>query len=135
MAYATKAASKGEKMDSFGSWAGKIDLNMEESMKRGKLIPRIEIGSIGFDSKRGKRKYQEDRYLIADLGHDMVLAAVFDGHGGDACAQYAVENFVEHVKKGLGEGDNTHLDDVLAEAFETVDKKFAQFIAEKCAGE
>jgi protein phosphatase 1K len=122
-------------MDAFGSWAGKIDLNLEESVRRGKLIPRIELDSIGFDSKRGKRKYQEDRYLIADLGHDMVLAAVFDGHGGDACAQYAAENFVEHVKARLGEqGDDTHLDSVLAEAFESVDRNFAEFIAQQYAG-
>lgn len=36
---------------------------------------------------KGARRYQEDRYVVHRLPHGHLLA-VFDGHGGDECAEY-----------------------------------------------
>lgn len=42
---------------------------------------------------KGQRAYQEDRFITASF-EDGVLLAVFDGHGGDGCANYLAANFI-----------------------------------------
>ena len=46
---------------------------------------------------QGRRRYQEDRCVVADVTPDILLAAIFDGHGGDACSQFCSQHLVSVV--------------------------------------
>ena len=49
---------------------------------------------------QGKRKYQEDRCVVADVAPDVMLAAIFDGHGGDKCSHFCSRHLVSVVEVG-----------------------------------
>ena len=93
----------------------------ESSMRHGTIIPVIGSDRVGTCCHQGRRAYQEDRFIVMQLGAEdvgeafptknstnvikdsnggkpkhndtnLMLLAVFDGHGGDECAQYCKEN-------------------------------------------
>ena len=102
-----------------GTWdsgvesASKRSLMEESSLRHGTIIPVIGSDSVGTCCHQGRRAYQEDKYIVAQLGIEedgihatmkpldrkhqnnstnIMLLAVFDGHGGDDCAHYCQEN-------------------------------------------
>ena len=92
----------------------------EPSLRHGTIIPVIGSDRVGTCCHQGRREYQEDRFLVMQLGVDgdelpqgkkmtssgnatssakhhksdtnILLLAVFDGHGGEDCANYCKEN-------------------------------------------
>ena len=103
-------------MDQLGAWdsstvSSSDNLMMEEpSLRHGTIIPVIGSDRVGTCCHQGRREYQEDRFLVMQLGVDgeelpqgkkmtssgnatssakhhksdtnILLLAVFDGHGG-----------------------------------------------------
>ena len=56
--------------DTFGTWDNRIEklpILVEESIKKGKLIPEISIDLVGTASLQGRCKYQEDRFVVMEL--------------------------------------------------------------------
>lgn len=56
---------------------------------------------FGHQTLRVNRPYNEDRYaaLVLDIDeHKVFLFAIFDGHGGDKCSQYLVDNLAATVE-------------------------------------
>lgn len=54
---------RGVNFDTLGSWNNRLDMPimMNESIKRGNLIPEIPFEHVGIDSLLGRRKVNEDR--------------------------------------------------------------------------
>ena len=102
-----------------GTWdsgvesVSKRSLMEESSLRHGTIIPVIGSDSVGTCCHQGRRAYQEDKFIVAQLGIEedgihatmkpldrkhqnnstnIMLLAVFDGHGGDDCAHYCQEN-------------------------------------------
>ena len=56
--------------DTFGTWDNRIEklpILVEESIKKGKLIPEISIDLVGTASLQGRSKHQEDRFVVKEL--------------------------------------------------------------------
>ena len=85
----TGKPQSGVNFDTLGSWNNRLDLhvNIEQSVASGTLIPDIHPESIGVSSVIGRRKTNEDRTIVLELKSDLVLFAVFDGHGGEVSIQ------------------------------------------------
>lgn len=89
--------------DTLGAWDNHMDLPimMDESIKHGTPIPRVTAADVGCSSILGKRTYQEDRFVVADLLNNILCAAVFDGHGGSECSEFCAQNLerllLEHL--------------------------------------
>ena len=60
--------TRGVNFDTLGSWNNRLVLPVlyDESIKKGKIIPKIPIDEVGVGSVLGRRKDNEDRYVIGD---------------------------------------------------------------------
>lgn len=69
------------------------------------------------------RKQNEDRYLVEDLSGSGIetIAAVFDGHGGYATADWLRMNFSKYVTRFWGEKNSPEA--AISEAFLAADRK------------
>ena len=98
----------------------------ESSWRHGTIIPVIGSNRVGTCCHQGRRTYQEDKFIVMQLGAEeeevsygrkpsnstkalsnsknqksntsIMLLAVFDGHGGDECSNYCQENLHRYVK-------------------------------------
>ncbi|KAG2462442.1 protein phosphatase 1K, mitochondrial-like [Polypterus senegalus] len=90
---------------------------------------RVEAGSlpnVGCANQKGKRKTNEDRLCVQKLSDNVLLFAVFDGHGGDAAAEFCSRNISYFIRKNLQlEFD---LETVLHKSFLEVDHAFLQHV-------
>lgn len=50
---------------------------------------------------QGNREYQEDCFFIKHIPNHIVLAGVFDGHGGGSCSKWANMNFQKKMVTGM----------------------------------
>lgn len=93
----------GVNFDTIGSWNNKIDMPimMEESIKKGKLIPEIPLDQIGVASLLGRKKVNEDRYFIKKLSPTLLFFGIFDGHSGSLVADFVSTSIVDHIKYWL----------------------------------
>lgn len=67
-------------------------LLLQQSIKSGKPIPKINIDDVGYANVLGRRTYNEDFYRAMELkpnssSTSIMYFAIFDGHGGHLCAQ------------------------------------------------
>ncbi|XP_014662246.1 PREDICTED: protein phosphatase 1K, mitochondrial-like [Priapulus caudatus] len=122
----------GTNFDTMGTWNNMISmpLQMNESIRRGRIIPKISMDQIGLSSVLGRREYQEDRSIVKKLpypggGHDLLYFAVFDGHGGSHAADFAYTTLEDHVLFWLERGERD-LGVVLRRAFVGVNNSFAR---------
>ncbi|XP_043212243.1 protein phosphatase 1K, mitochondrial-like isoform X2 [Amphibalanus amphitrite] len=111
--------------DSFGAWDSRMELELSSSIKHGKPIPRVDAASVGISSLQGRRRYQEDRCVVADVSPDVLLAAIMDGHGGDGCSQFCSKLLASVVAAQLSAGERD-LMAVLQETFQTLNRQFAE---------
>lgn len=121
--------------DTLGSWNYRmeLDVDLEQSIKAGTIIPELRLDKIGVASLLGRRKDNEDRYYYGRLTEDIVMFAIYDGHGGALAAEYVKENMVKHIMVGL-EKDDRDLMEVLRSSFLDVHNAFARFVYHNYAG-
>ncbi|CAG0897079.1 unnamed protein product [Cyprideis torosa] len=117
---------KSRVMDKLGQWGTRMDLQVESTLKYGKPVPLVKADTIGYHSEKGRRAYNEDRVLVHSFNDDLILCAVFDGHGGAQCADFAAENFVSALNNegGCLKDPNSDLLKVLRIGFETIERDF-----------
>ncbi|XP_059091350.1 protein phosphatase 1K, mitochondrial-like [Tigriopus californicus] len=96
-------SDKTKELDSLGTWNTRLDLPFmeESSVRRGTIIPGIDIQSVGVASSKGRRIYQEDRHTVVEPHPNHLLLAVWDGHGGDECSEFCSNQVVGHVMRYL----------------------------------
>jgi len=114
-------------MYSLGAWDSRKDLPLEinASIKHGKPIPRIDASTVGRSSLQGRRRYQEDRCVVADIGPNLLLAAILDGHGGPDCSQFCCQRLLPVVQGLLDAGERSLLT-VLQDAIPELNSRFAE---------
>ncbi|CAL2035183.1 unnamed protein product [Caenorhabditis brenneri] len=86
---------------------------------------------VSADQLKGQRNKQEDRFVAYPNGQymnrgqsDISLLAVFDGHGGHECSQYAAAHFWEAWSDAQHHhSQNMKLDELLEKALETLDER------------
>jgi protein phosphatase 1K len=90
-----------------------------------KALAKQSIVDSGYASLQGtSRKQNEDRLSLDETGTTTggrPLAAVFDGHGGNACAEWLSVNFASYIKKHWGDGNAPEA--AITEAFLAADRK------------
>jgi len=125
----TGKRARGVNFDTLGSWNNRLDLaiNMEESIRRGKLIPLISLDAVGIASLRGRRQENEDRTIICELAPSLLMFGIFDGHGGPDAADYVVEQLPVHIKYWLECGE-TDFTVILRRAFIDVNNGYTRDI-------
>lgn len=117
--------------DTFGTWDNRIEklpILVEESIKKGKLIPNIGIDLVGKASLQGRCNYQEDRYVVKELDKGILYFGVFDGHRGTAAAEFMKNRLHDHVLFHLKSGEK-NLETVLSRAFLSANNAFAKYVA------
>lgn len=122
--------------DTIGSWNQRLSLevDVEQSIKLGKLIPHMSLGNVGIASLLGRRKENEDRYQYLQLTPSILMFAVFDGHSGPVAADYTSEHMYRHIKFWLERGE-TDLQAILKTAFIDVNNAFTRHLFYNHAGE
>ncbi|ELT90570.1 hypothetical protein CAPTEDRAFT_179751 [Capitella teleta] len=120
----------GTNFDQLGSWQNRLELsvNIEESIKHGRLIPSIRLESIGQLSLQGRRPENEDRILVEPLSDQILLLAIFDGHGGSLAVDYCQAHFAEQLKGILEKQEDGGLQGALRQAFCDVNHNFTRFV-------
>eukprot|EP00801_Mesodinium_rubrum_P003522 Mrub_03522.p1 GENE.Mrub_03522~~Mrub_03522.p1 ORF type:complete len:472 (-),score=58.50 Mrub_03522:23-1378(-) len=69
----------------------------------------------------------EDRYLasyLPFLGQYSLVTVVFDGHGGDHCAQYAERNFLYYLMKYFYENPSYDINNALIYAIKSIEDNY-----------
>ena len=66
MLYLTGERQAGINFDILGSWNSRLDLevNVEQSIKSGRLVPTISTNDIGHSTAQGRRKDNQDRVKV-----------------------------------------------------------------------
>lgn len=124
----TGKRARGVNFDTVGSWNNRIELaiNVEESIRRGRLIPMISLVDVGEASLDGRRQVNEDRTIAMELAPNLLMFGIFDGHGGPEAVNYVVEHLPLHVKHLLD--DDSDLTTVLRQAYLHVNDGFTKDI-------
>ncbi|KAL8607572.1 hypothetical protein ACOMHN_003491 [Nucella lapillus] len=119
---------RGVNFDTLGSWNNRLSLSilMEESIKKGKLIPKIPLEAVGMASLIGRRKVNEDRIVMKELASNLLYLGIFDGHGSSFAAQYVVDHLEHHLRYLLT--TSTDLKRVLHRAFVDVHNVMARHL-------
>lgn len=122
--------------DTLGSWNNRLDLqvNIEESIKTGTLIPEIAIDKVAVSSLIGRRKENEDRFRIVKLAPNLFMFAIFDGHGGALAADYTSSHMGEYILGHL-ERKEKDLVGILHKSFVEVNAAFAKYLYHNYVGE
>ncbi len=100
----SSAVSKRRELDRLGTWDSRIDFSLEKesSIRHGTLIPDVAAAkNVGRCSQEGRRSYQEDRFVVSEPAKGLLLLAVFDGHGGDACAEFCARQLETFIRRRL----------------------------------
>jgi len=123
----TGKRARGVNFDTLGSWNNRMELviNVEESIRRGRLIPTISLADVGEASLDGRRQVNEDRTIAVELAPNLLMFGIFDGHGGTAAVDYVVKHLPGHVKRLLDE-DGDDLKTVLHKAYLNVNDGFTE---------
>jgi hypothetical protein len=125
----TGKRTTGVNFDTLGSWNNRLHLpiNMEESIRRGQLIPVISLNDIGIASLCGRRINNEDRTVTQVLAPNLLMFGIFDGHGGQEAVDYVVDHLPGHVAYWLENGE-TDLTVILRRSFLDVNNGFTRLL-------
>ena len=90
-----KSSYGANEIDQLGAWdtRSNFPLSEEQSSRRGTLIPVLKKSQVGIYSDVGRRKYQEDNYVVCEpIPGDLLALAVFDGmlYSGSALQKNSV---------------------------------------------
>jgi len=105
-----------------------LAINVEESIRRGRLIPEISLADVGEASLDGRRQVNEDRTIAVEMAPNLLMFGIFDGHGGPEAVEYVVEHLPGHVKRLLDDDDND-IAMALQQAYLDVNDGFAKDVA------
>ena len=119
-----KRARKSAEFDTLGTWDTRLNVKIDEdaTLRTGHIVPSIEASMVGRATHLGRREYQEDRHCVQQLRPDLLYLAVFDGHGGEDCAEYCAQNFHSHILHHLDREQDLGL--VLEKSFLDVNKSY-----------
>ena len=122
-----KRSRKSAEFDTLGTWDTRLNVKIDEdaTMRSGHIVPQIEVSMVGEATHLGRRNYQEDRARVEQLRADLLYLAVFDGHGGESCAEYCHQNFHRHILHHLEREQD--LDVVLRKSFHDVNRSFERW--------
>lgn len=82
--------------------------------------------NIGTASLMGRRKNNEDRFIISRLADDLLCFAVFDGHGGSTAVDFVHKNLEHHLNFWLARTKDLKV--VLKRSFIDVNNLLARHI-------
>ena len=121
--------SRGVNFDTIGSWNNRMDMDIlyDQSVKRGIPIPRIPIEEIGTASVIGRRKVNEDRWVMQELSPTLLYFAIFDGHGGSFAADFVSTFMHEYVANWVWK--TTNLADILRLSFQDINNVMTRHLA------
>lgn len=95
-------------------------------------MPKLTLASVGRCSNVGRRSYQEDRFTVCEPCPNLLLLAVWDGHGGDECSTFCsihLERFWRHrlelEERDLAEDEQADLAEVLSATLLDLDQAFS----------
>ena len=120
-------------MDNLGTWDSRLDfaLSEESSIRVGTLVPNLHASSLGVCTNPGRRGYQEDRYTILNPAKNMLMLAVWDGHGGTQCAEFCSQqigrhfaNLLENWRRQHGEKSKPDLSGMLKQVVLDLNEAF-----------
>ena len=125
----TGKRAHGVNFDTLGSWNNRMELaiNVEESIRRGRLIPMISLTDVGEASLDGRRQVNEDRTTAVEMAPNLLMFGIFDGHGGPEAVDYVVRYLAGHVKHLLN--NDSDLTTALRQAFLDVNDGFTKDVA------
>ncbi|KAK1164651.1 protein phosphatase 1K, mitochondrial-like [Acipenser oxyrinchus oxyrinchus] len=109
--------------DNFGIWLDGPVVLPPRSVDSSHNI-KTNIPNAGCASQIGKRKENEDRYCIGKVSDSIYFFAVFDGHGGDAAAEFCSRNLSHFIMKNIQL--DSDLESVLVKSFLQIDNAFLQ---------
>ncbi|KAL3853952.1 hypothetical protein ACJMK2_013246 [Sinanodonta woodiana] len=120
---------KGVNFDTLGSWNNRLDMPIlvDKSIEKGKLIPRIPLEVVGTASLIGRRKVNEDRWVVKQLTKDILYFGIFDGHGGLDVVDYTSQHMEEHLCFELTQTND--LSKVLDHAFVNLNNVITRHLA------
>jgi len=121
--------TRGVNFDTLGCWNNKLVLPVlyDQSVRRGKIIPKIPLDEIAVESVLGRRKDNEDRYVIEELQSELLYFGLFDGHGGAYAADFMTEQMSRHLRFWLSQTSDLTL--VLQNAFCDAQNLLARHLA------
>ena len=121
--------------DTLGTWNNKLSLSVdyEKSMRHGRLIPEVTAKNVGVASLLGRRNTNEDRYIITELMPNLMMFAIFDGHGGSPAVDYVHQNFAKIISSHIS-GVDDDLSAVLRKAFETMNATLTRHLCRHAKG-
>jgi len=122
---------KSKEFDTLGTWDTRLNVQIDEdaTFKTGHVVPDIDVTMIGSASAIGRRTYQEDRFCVKQLRPDILYLAIFDGHGGEKCAEYCQEHFERHILHHLDREEDLQV--VLDKSFHDVNRSFERWFYSK----
>lgn len=122
-----KRSAKSKEFDTLGTWDTRLNVSIDEDamLRTGHVVPRLDVTMIGHASVQGRRNYQEDRYCVKQLRPDLLYLAIFDGHGGDICANYCQEHLERHILHHLDREDDMLV--VLDKSFHDINRSFERW--------
>lgn len=118
----------GVNFDTLGSWNNRITMPimMEESIKMGKLIPKIPLNEIGTATLVGRRNSNEDRFKIQTLSSEILCFSIYDGHTSSVAVDYVSETMYKHIKFWLTR--TADLNEVLQQSFIDINNALARYL-------
>jgi serine/threonine protein phosphatase PrpC len=73
------------------------------------------------ETAQGHRPYQEDRVLNEWITNDIFVSCVFDGHGGDAVAEFCKQNMGKLIKQQIHDGVTHDMPQLIRNVVKTMD--------------
>ena len=122
-------AQQGVNFDTLGAWNNRLFMSilMEESIKKGTLIPKIPLKDVGSTSLIGRRSSNEDRMVVKELSNSLLYFGVFDGHSSSFAVDYVSENLEHHIQYWLSRTSNLGV--VLFQSFIDVNNVMTRLLA------
>lgn len=120
---------RGVNFDTLGAWNSRLSLPIlvEQSIKKGKLIPKIPVEEVGSATLIGRRKANEDRMVVRELTENLLYIGIFDGHGSAFAADYAFQYLEHHLTYWLTQSKD--LSKVLHKSFVDVHNVLSRHLA------
>ncbi|XP_014768388.1 protein phosphatase 1K, mitochondrial isoform X1 [Octopus bimaculoides] len=118
----------GINFDTLGCWNSRLELpiHYEESIERGKIIPKIPLTEIGSATLLGRRKVNEDRYAVEELSPNLLYFGMFDGHAGTEAVDFVNQKMKKSILFWLNQTDD--LEEVIKQSFVDVNNQLARYL-------